>query len=101
MESPAVGNAIHPEGSSADVADGPPVAHTRCVHSDDADALAERKTSFHAERSLENSTCQQNQLAVSHLGVSHGSPRVDCQLLINALIVHVDLIKKNFSGNAC
>jgi hypothetical protein len=27
MESPAVGNAIHSEGSSADVACGPPAAH--------------------------------------------------------------------------
>jgi len=50
MESPAVGNAIHPERSSAQVAHGPQVAHTRRVHSGDVNARAERKIRLQAER---------------------------------------------------
>lgn len=63
MESPAVGNAIHPRGSSAEVAGGPPVVHknqnnwlpapTPRVHSDDADVLAEGKITFHSRRNWE------------------------------------------------
>jgi len=63
MESLAVGSAIHSEGSSADVAGGPPAVHknqnnwlpapTLWFHSDDADVLAKRKITFHSQRNWE------------------------------------------------